>query len=154
MAATAAAGVCSTHAERNVSVRKLGVLAVLTAAFFWAGLAGAATSDSQAGTSYFCRNDGTSVLVGPDGYCVSARFYTLKQVLWQLTNGSGVLHCAVAKWNSDGSGSNAIPAQCGTGQSQLTPCVSPREAFAKGTNESASAHYYKGAGFWGTTCLS
>ena len=83
---------------------------------------------------------------------MSARFSTLKAVLWSLTNGSGVEHCAVAKWNADGSGSNAIPAQCGTGHLQITPCVSPREAYAKGINRSASPHYYNGEGAWGTSC--
>lgn len=135
-----------------LSVQKLALLVAVTAAFFWAGLAGAATPESHAGFSRFCPAGPGSQLLGPDGYCMSARFYTLRAVLFSLTNGSGVKHCALAKWYADGSGSNAIPASCTTGHLAITDCYSRREAYAKGTNESASPHYYNGEGAWGDSC--
>jgi hypothetical protein len=141
-------------------MRRLICVLAATAGFFVAVIAGAATPSSQANFAYFCpQNYGGAVLLTAQGtsgdHCVSAHFYTLRQVLSVLTNGSGVDHCAVGKYNSDGSGSNAIPAGCGTAHLIYSAC-SPYtvDGYAKMTNESASSHYYSGEAGYGSSCFS
>lgn len=89
--------------------------------------------------------------MGPNGFCVSGRFSTLRAVSFVTTNGSGVSHCAVGKSNADGSGGNIIPAQCGTAAQQLTVCYPAQGGYAKGVSQSATSHLFYGIAIW-TSC--
>jgi hypothetical protein len=127
-----------------------GVSAVVLLAV---ALAAAASPQARADSTNFCPPaPGTQMLLSPyltsGYYCVSAKFYYLTMVEYVTSNGAGVDHCAVGKQDSDGGGSNVVPAQCGSGWAETTPCVSPRVGYAKGENRSASSHYFYGAAYY------
>lgn len=111
-------------------------------------------SKAGAGTNYFCPAGSGSVSLGPYGYCVSGLYNDLTRVQFTTTNGDGVSHCAVAKWNYDGSGSNAIPAVCTTSAIALTNCLAPSSvtAYAKGTSQSPTTHLFWGAAAYSGSC--
>jgi hypothetical protein len=140
--------------NRVICCRRFTTL--LGAAVLWAG-ALALPNDANAGFNSFCYANGNSILVGPQGYCVGNGYSALRQVRWSLTNGSGVSHCALSKFQSDGGGSNAHqPLMCGTYQHQYSECaVFPYGTlYPKGTNESNSSHYYYGTAAYGDfTCF-
>jgi hypothetical protein len=132
-----------------VSPRRTILLLTVASLLFVAALGSASTA--QAGQNWFCNANGTFRLVGANGYCVGAGYHTLNQVAWSLKNGSGVYHCAVAKQYSDGSGHNAIPAGCNSAQIAYSGCQRGTydPSYPKGTNESASSHYYIGSAAYG-----
>jgi hypothetical protein len=101
---------------------------------------------ASAGVNYFCYANGDYFLAAPNGYCVGPGYQHLWQVRWALKNGPGVNHCATSKFYRDGSGHNAHQAQCGTQQYVYTNCaiITAAPLYPKGTNESASSHYYRG----------
>jgi hypothetical protein len=111
-------------------------------------LLAALPSHARASSSSFCPAGGGSITLGPNGACVSARFSTLRAVLFVTTNGSGVSHCAVGKANADGSGGNTIPSQCGTAALQLTPCYPAQISYAKGVSQSSTSHLFYGIAYW------
>jgi hypothetical protein len=120
-------------------------LAKALLASFFALLALALQAPSaNAGWNYFCPAGSGSVSLGPNGFCVSGHYNYLSRVQFTTTNGDGVSHCAVAKWNADGSGSNAIPASCGTVATVFTTCIGPSSisAYAKGTSQSPTTHLF------------
>lgn len=121
-------------------VRRCGVLLVLAAAFAFAAL----VQPAHATITNFCPPFPSQVLINANDRCASAQFNYLTQVFAELSNGSGVDHCAVGKQYSGGLGNNVISPVCGTGQLQQTACVSPRVGYATIVNRSASAHFYKG----------
>jgi hypothetical protein len=112
------------------------------------GLAGASRAQAY-GLEYFCPASSTGdVIIDGNGSCWGKVYSAMSQVKAVTTNGDGVDHCAVGKQNSDGSGSDVIPAQCGTAQVQLTPCVIAVTGVPKIANHSASAHHFWGEVSW------
>src|SRR4051794_21314604 len=118
--------------------------AVLAAGLMLCALATGAPTTATANKNYFCWADGTFKYVDrTPPYCVGNGYRTLNQVKWSLQNGGGVNHCALAKFNSDGSGSNALPTACGEQQHVYTLCLYfDATSYPKGTNESSSPHYF------------
>lgn len=104
---------------------------------------------AQASTADFCPPTINSMMyLGAGQSCVSAIFYNLTKVTYVTSNGDGVDHCAVGKQNADGGGANVIPAACGMGYIQSTPCVSARVGYAKGENRTTSGHYFWGFAYY------
>jgi hypothetical protein len=115
-----------------------------------------APAQATAGSSCFCPAQPCAtqgrVLVGGNKRCVSAHYNGLTRVHWFTFNGPGVYHCAGAKSNRDGSGSNVIPFVCTSERRALTPLYHCRPGYATGLNESSSAHYFFGYTNWDTAC--
>jgi hypothetical protein len=84
--------------------------------------------------------------------CVSGHFNGVTRVQFYTKNGDGVYHCAGAKSNSDGSGSNVIPFTCTSARGAITPLFTCRPGYATGLNQSSSAHYFYGIANWDTAC--
>src|SRR4051794_19587907 len=114
--------------------------------------------EAQASTGYscFCPSNPCASqgykLVGGNDRCVSGHFNGVTRVQFYTKNGDGVSHCAGAKSNADGSGSNALPFTCTTAKAAITPLYSCRQGYATGLNQSASAHYFYGIANWNTAC--
>ncbi|MBI4897600.1 MAG: hypothetical protein HY827_04445 [Actinobacteria bacterium] len=128
----------------------------------WLVAVGAATSllafgagEANAGVNHFCPSVfPPDIVLGAYGNCTSGRYYSLTRVGFITSNGNGVSHCAVAKWNWDGSGSNAIPAVCTTSQTAMTTCLAPGSisAYAKGTSQSPTSHHFYGVAAYSGSC--
>jgi hypothetical protein len=122
-----------------------------------AGLGGFSSSaHAYTGYSYFCPTNTTGTfqykLVNGNRRCVSALFRGVTGVQFYTKNGPGVYHCAGAKTNSDGSGSNAIPFVCTSERLAWTGFYQCRAGYATGLNESSSPHYFYGVANWDTAC--
>jgi hypothetical protein len=122
----------------------LAVVATLACAGFGAQRAKAADV-----SHYFCPTSSTTsrILINGNSFCVGPGVGDLRRVQAETVNGAGVQHCAVGKQNADGGGSNVVPAQGGTGQVQVTPCVSAVNGYPKITNNTSSQHYFRGRYF-------
>jgi hypothetical protein len=105
---------------------------------------GAGSDEAAAYQAYFCPSSGTKILINGSSGCTGGSVGALVRVYAETTNGNGVEHCAVGKQFSDGSGSDVIPAQCGSAQHQVTDCYPPRVGYPKVANRSSSKHYFHG----------
>lgn len=115
-----------------------------------AGGAPIAPTAASAASNFFCPPvPNSQVLISGNNRCVSGRYYTLTRVIAATYNGNGVDHCAIAKQYSDGGGGNVIEPRCGTLQTQVTACVSPRSGYAAILNRSASGHFFQGRANYG-----
>jgi hypothetical protein len=123
------------------------MLVVLTVLIGTFGIVESAAGNSKA----FCTTDFSTGGAAPPnlpagGSCVGPGNSTLTMV--RVTTYVVAQHCAVGKANSNGSGSNVIPASCGNAKVQQTPCVPPVNGYPKGTNSTNIDLFMSGIKWW------
>ncbi len=128
--------------------RPVRLLALLVALAAFAVLVGAHAPDARAGGPYTINADCPNRLLQPYNSanyrdrCMGS-LYSMTQVgagSWYSYN-----RCAIAKYNSDGSGGDAFTAMCGTATITVTPCYNPSFKYPGVVDHGPNAH----TGYWG-----
>lgn len=89
-------------------------LLLMCASFGLALMGGTARADSS---DWFCpwnNGSGGTISLAPNDGCTSSFYNALTEVAYYHASGPTVNHCALSKYNSDGSGSNALPPSAGS----------------------------------------